>query len=82
MVSIITIGSIELLNGLFGLSGNGGGVEESKVELTKNRLILDQFYSILLHSPAFPLNLNRQQILADPSSPLQSMHCVHKFEPK
>ena len=48
MVSIITIGSVELLNGLFGLSGNGGGVEESRVELTKNRLILDQFYSTSL----------------------------------
>ena len=60
MVSIITIGSDELLNGLFGLSGNGGGVEESIVEFAKNRLILGQLYSTLLHSPSFPLNPNRQ----------------------
>ena len=33
---------------LFGLMGKGEGVDESRVELTKNRLILGQFYFTLL----------------------------------
>ena len=40
----------EVLKGLFGLSREGRRVEESKVELTVNRLILGQLYSILLYS--------------------------------
>ena len=38
--------------GLFGLRGEGGGVEGSKVELVENRLILDQFYFTLPHFPS------------------------------
>jgi len=34
-------------------------VEESRVELVKNRLILGQFYSTLLYSPLHFLNPNR-----------------------
>ena len=34
-------------------------MEETRVELTENKLILDQIYSILLSSPFFPLNPNR-----------------------
>jgi len=47
---------------LFGLRGDGGRVEESKVELAENRLILDQFYSTLLYSPFLSLNPNRTLI--------------------
>lgn len=37
--------------GSFGLRGKGEGVEESKIDLAENRLILDQLYSIF---PSFP----------------------------
>ena len=40
------------LNYLFGLKGKGGGVEESRVELAKNKLLLGQIYSTLLPSPS------------------------------
>jgi len=39
--------------------GGGGGVEGSRIELVENRLILSQFYSIMLYSPSFPLSPNR-----------------------
>ena len=38
--------------GPFGLSEKGGEVEESRIELAENKLILGQFYSILLYSPS------------------------------
>ena len=43
--------------GSFGWREGGGKVEESKVELAKNRLILSQIYSLL------PLNSNRKLML-------------------
>ena len=46
--------------GLFGLRGERGRVERSRIELTENRLILCQIYSTLLYSPSFPLNSNRR----------------------
>ena len=42
----------------FGLRGQSGGVEGSRIELAKNRLILDQFYSTLLYSPSLSLSLS------------------------
>ena len=41
------------------IEGEGGGMVESRVELTKNRLILGQFHSTLLYSTLFnSFNLN------------------------
>ena len=48
-----------LLKGLFGLRGKGGGVEGSRVELAKIRLILGQFYYTLL---PFPLLQSKRTI--------------------
>ena len=44
-------------HGPFGLRGEGGRMEESRVELVKNRLILSQIYSLL------PLNPNGKLML-------------------
>lgn len=44
--------------GSFGLRGKGEGVEESKIDLAENRLILDQLYSISLPSPQFKRTAN------------------------
>ena len=44
--------------GLFGLRGKGEGVEGSRVELAKNRPILDQIYSTLLYSSFLPFYPN------------------------
>ena len=38
-------------HGPFGLRGEGGRMEESRVELVKNRLILSQIYSTLFTLP-------------------------------
>ena len=43
--------SFQCLKGPFGLRGEGGGVEGSRVELAENRLILGQLYYI---PPPFP----------------------------
>ena len=48
-----------ILYGQFGLRGEKGGVEESKVKLAENRLILGQFYSILPYFSSLPLNPNK-----------------------
>ena len=37
-------------------------MEESKVGLAKNILILGQFYFLLLYSPSFPFNRSKQTI--------------------
>ena len=42
------------IQGPFGLSGEGGELERSKVELTENKLLLGQFYSTLLYSTPPP----------------------------
>ena len=44
--------------GPFGWRGEGGRVEGSRVELTKNKLILGYIYYTLLYSPSFLLNPN------------------------
>ena len=41
-----------------GRRGEGGGVEGSKVELAKNKLILCLIYSTLLYSPSLSFNPN------------------------
>ena len=50
--------ALDIPNSLFGLKGEGGGVERNRVELAKNRQILGQFHSTLLYSPSLPLNQN------------------------
>ena len=55
--------------GLFGLRGEGGGVEGSRVELAENRLILGQFYSIVFYSPFLSLTPNKPLVIADDSIP-------------
>ena len=45
-----------------GRGGEGEGLEENRVELAENKLILDQFYSTLLYSPSLFLNPNRTLI--------------------
>ena len=42
----------------FGLRKNEGKIEGSKVELTKNMLILGYFYSTLFYSPILSFNSN------------------------
>ena len=44
-----------MTKGLFELKGKGGRVEGSRVELDKNRLILDQLHFTLLYSPSILL---------------------------
>lgn len=44
---------------MIGLRGKGGEVEEGKIKLTENSLILDQFYSLLLYSSFLSFNPNR-----------------------
>ena len=61
---IVSVSGMHILlftitNGLFGWRVKWGGAEGSRVEFTKNKLILYQIYSTLLYSPSLSINPNR-----------------------
>ena len=52
IILVVQVSIICDYKGLFGLRGEGGGVEESRIKLAKNRLILGKFYFTLLSLPS------------------------------